>query len=185
MRAVRALTSLPLLLPLLFVGTAPRSWPIFRERAEQAGGLPKFVVNEFESYLRCGILEHGLAHFACRRCGQSLVAAWSCKSRGFCPSCIGRRMSDSAAHLVDEVLPKVAIRQWVCSLPWQLRYVLGYDAKLCSAVLAAFTGALRRSFGRRAKRAFGLRSVEDAQFGAVTVIQRGDSALRLATPRCA
>jgi hypothetical protein len=49
-------------------------------------------------------------------------------------------MSDSAAHLVDEVLPKVPVRQWVCSLPWQLRYAMGYDAKLCSAVLAAFMG---------------------------------------------
>jgi hypothetical protein len=34
------------------------------------------------------------------RCGESQVVAWSCKRRGFCPSCIGRRMSDSAAHLV-------------------------------------------------------------------------------------
>ena len=60
---------------------------------------------------------------------------------------------------------------------------MGYDAELCSGVLAAFTGALRRSFGRRAKQAFGLRSVEDAPplqiGGAVTVIQRGDSSLRL------
>lgn len=145
-------------------------WPSFRERAEQAGGLPKFVTDEFDAYLRCGILEHGFAHFACRRCGQSQVVAWSCKRRGFCPSCIGRRMSDSAAHLVDEVLPKVPIRQWVCSLPWQLRYAMGYDAKLCSAVLAAFIGALRRSLRRRAKRMCGLDSVEDAQFGAVTFI---------------
>ena len=31
----------------------------------------------------------------------------SCKRRGFCPSCLGRRMSDLAAHLVDEVSPEV------------------------------------------------------------------------------
>lgn len=43
-----------------------------------------------------------------------MVVAFSCKGRGFCPSCTGRRMADLAAHLVDEVLPKVAIRQWVC-----------------------------------------------------------------------
>jgi hypothetical protein len=156
-----------------------RHWPTFRERAERAGGLPKFVTDEFEAYLRCGILEHGFAHFACRRCGQSLTVAWSCKRRGFCPSCIGRRMSDCAARLVDEVLPQVPVRQWVCSLPWQLRYAMGYDAELCSAVLAEFINALRRSLRRRAKLALGLRSVEDAQFGALTFIQRGDSSLRL------
>jgi hypothetical protein len=69
--------------------------------------------------------------------------------------------------------------QWVCSLPWQLRYAMGYDAGLCSAVLAAFLGALRRSLRRRAKQTCDLSSVEDAQFGAVTFIQRADSSLRL------
>jgi hypothetical protein len=36
--------------------------PRFEERAEErGGGLPQFVVREFEQYLPCGILEHGLA----------------------------------------------------------------------------------------------------------------------------
>lgn len=156
-----------------------RDWPSFCERAELEGGLPKFVVDEFEAYLRCGILEHGLAHLACRRCGESVVVGFSCKRRGFCPACLGRRMSDIAAHLVDEVLPKVPIRQWVCSLPWRLRYAMGYNRELCADVLAAFIGALRRSLRRRAKRELGLRSVEDAQIGAITFVQRGDSSLRL------
>jgi len=34
-------------------------WPRFLERAEEAGGLPRFVVREFEEYLRCGLLAHG------------------------------------------------------------------------------------------------------------------------------
>jgi len=154
-------------------------WSSFRERAEQAGGLPKFVVDEFEAYLRCGILEHGLAHLACSRCGHSMVVAFSCKRRGFCPSCLGRRMSDIAAHLVDEVLPKVPVRQWVCSLPWRLRYAMGYDRRLCADVLAVFIAALRRSLRHRAKLELGLCSVDDAQIGALTFVQRGDSSLRL------
>ena len=31
----------------------------------------------------------------------------SCKGRGFCPSCGGRRMAERAAHLVDHVFPDV------------------------------------------------------------------------------
>jgi hypothetical protein len=31
----------------------------FREQAEEAGGLPRFVVREVEEYLRCGRLDHG------------------------------------------------------------------------------------------------------------------------------
>jgi hypothetical protein len=33
----------------------------FLERAEQSRGLPDFIVEEFEAYLRCGMLEHGIA----------------------------------------------------------------------------------------------------------------------------
>ena len=154
-------------------------WPRFLERAEESGGLPKFVVDEFDAYLGCGILEHGLVQLACTGCGHEMVVAFSCKRRGFCPSCLGRRMSDMAAHLVDEVLPEVPIRQWVCSLPWMLRYPMGYDRALCADVLRVFVGALKRSLRWRAKRALNLRSVRDALVGAITFVQRSDSALRL------
>lgn len=39
-----------------------------------------------EAYLRCGILEHGIAHLACSRCGHSMIVTFSCKRRRFCPS---------------------------------------------------------------------------------------------------
>jgi len=36
----------------------PSAWtPAFREELEEAGGLPRFVVREFEDYLQCWILE--------------------------------------------------------------------------------------------------------------------------------
>ena len=41
-------------------------WPAFLERAEEAGGLPRFVVREVDAYLECGLLEHGLVHLRCR-----------------------------------------------------------------------------------------------------------------------
>lgn len=154
-------------------------WPEFRQRAEEAGGLSRFVVREFEQYLRCGILEHGLARLACRRCGHETVIAFSCKRRGFCPSCCGRRMSDTAAHLVESVLPAVPYRQWVCSLPFSLRTAVGFDRRLCADVLEVFIEALLRQLRWRVKRAFGLASVDGALVGAITFIQRFDSALRL------
>jgi hypothetical protein len=68
--------------------------------AEDAGGggLPRFVVDEVESFLRCGILAHGFIRVACDGCGESRLVAFACKRRGFCPSCLGRRMCDFAAH---------------------------------------------------------------------------------------
>jgi len=36
-------------------------------------------------------------------------------------------MTESAARLVDHVLPHVAFRQWVLSLPYRLRYLLPWN----------------------------------------------------------
>jgi hypothetical protein len=115
-------------------------WPEFRARADEAGGLPRFVTREIHDYLGCGILERGLLVVACERCGFERLVAFSCKRRGFCPSCLGRRMNDVAVHLEEAVLPAVPMRQWVCSLPWKLRYLLGYDRELCAEVRGAFVG---------------------------------------------
>ncbi len=48
-------------------------WTAFRERAEEAGGLPRFVVREVEDYLRCGRLERGCVRVGCDRCGFTLL----------------------------------------------------------------------------------------------------------------
>jgi hypothetical protein len=79
--------------------------------------LPAFVVAEVEAFLRCGILAHGLVLAKCRDCGWSRAVAFSCQRRGFCPSCIGRRMCDFAARLVTSVFPRVPVRQWVLTVP--------------------------------------------------------------------
>ena len=47
-----------------------------------------------------------------------------CKGRGVCPSCNGRRMAQTAAHLVDRVILPVPVRQWVISVPKRLRCFL-------------------------------------------------------------
>ncbi|GMV13973.1 MAG: hypothetical protein AMXMBFR56_21970 [Polyangiaceae bacterium] len=159
--------------------TVAEHWPAFLERAEEHGGLPRFVVKEFEEYLRCGRLEHGCLHLVCRECGYSELVAFSCKKRGFCPSCVGRRMADTAVHLEERVLPRVPIRHWICSLPWGLRALLGYDRKLCAEVVSAFMAEVDRSLRWRAKRELDLASVADAHTGGVVAVQRTDSALRL------
>ena len=50
----------------------------------------------------------------------------------------GRRMAEHAASLVDEVLPRVPVRQWVLTLPYRLRYRLAWDHVLCRAVLGVY-----------------------------------------------
>ncbi len=67
--------------------------------------LPKFVTDELEAFLDCGIASRGFALLSCEDCPEKKLVAWSCKGRAFCPSCFGRRMAQGAANLVEHVLP--------------------------------------------------------------------------------
>ena len=82
--------------------------------------LPSTVQREFEDYLKCGRLEYGFLRVRCTDCHQERLVAFSCKRCGFCPSCGARRMTESAALLVDEILPQAPMRQWVLSVPYPL-----------------------------------------------------------------
>ena len=93
-----------------------------------AGTLPlsTFARNDAhaDAFLECGILAHGFLRLHCGDCGHDKLVAFSCKRRGFCPSCGARRMAQTAAHLVDHVIPRVPVRQWALSLPIPLRLLL-------------------------------------------------------------
>ncbi len=84
-------------------------------------------------------------------------------------------MNESAARLVDSVLPRVPVRQWVLSLPHRLRYLLAWDHALARAVLAVYARALLGFQRRRARR----RGVRAGHGGCVTVIQRFGGGLNL------
>ena len=84
-------------------------------------GVPDHVEKEFRSYLTCGVLANGFARARCSSCGYEFLVAFSCKGRGACPSCSAKRMAETAAHLVDHVIPHVPVRQFVLSVPKRLR----------------------------------------------------------------
>jgi hypothetical protein len=154
-------------------------------------GLPAYVRQEFERYLDCGILANGFARVRCPDCGHDEVVAFTCKGRGFCPSCMGRRMADTAAYLVDRVLPEVPIRQWVLSFPWDIRLHLARDSGLLTRAINIFVEEVFRYYEReliyaqedldpddwRHRRS--LRSGKEAVGGAVTAVQRFGSSLNL------
>ena len=54
-------------------------------------------------------------------------------------------MADTAAHLVDRVLPRVPMRQWVLAFPPRVRLHLAYDARLFGAALTLFVGSSLRA----------------------------------------
>jgi hypothetical protein len=98
---------------LLYAVVAEELETFLAAERERGHDIPGFVENEFRAFLDCGILARGLIRVHCDSCGLDRVIGFSCKRRGFCPSCGGRRMADTATHLVDRVLPDVPVRQWV------------------------------------------------------------------------
>ena len=131
---------------------------------------------ELRRYLECGILAYGFARARCDECGHDFLVAFSCKGRGICPSCNARRMAETAAHLVDHVLPPLPMRQWVLSLPKRLRYYLQRDREALNAVLRIFLDEIERHL-----RVHSPGAGPDARAGAVAFIHRFGSSLNLHT----
>ena len=148
----------------------------FFAQTEVAAGadLPQFVKDELDAFPECGILAHGFLCRRCGDCGHDKLVAFSCKRRGFCPSCEARRMAQTAAHLVDHVIPPLPLRQWVLSLPIPLRLLLAAQPKLVTPVLQAVHWVITRHLLGQA----GLKA-DEVDSGAVTLIQRFGSAADL------
>ena len=103
-------------------------------------------------------------------CNGKLTAT----SRGFCPSCGAKRMVEHAALLVDEILPEAPYRQWVLSVPFQLRFLFASKPEVMSKAL----GIVYRTIATHLVLAAG-HTHDTAHTGAITFIQRFGSALNL------
>src|SRR5262249_27906371 len=143
----------------------------------EATGLPAYVQREFDAYLQCGILAHGFLRLGCDTCPKELLLPFSCKRRGFCPACAARRMAQTAAHLVEYVIPWVPTRQWVVSVPVPLRYWMAASQDLTAQVHTIIRTTIGQYYVNQAvTRGFARANLQP---GSVTFIQRSGSALNL------
>jgi hypothetical protein len=153
-----------------------RHAPAFWAACEQRGRhYPPFVQRQLSSFARCGDPAHGFARIYCPHCRREELLAFSCKVRQLCPCCCARRMNAQAAHLVDHVLPTVPLRQWVLTVPFEIRALLAFDPKLLSL--------LRRIYVQETLRFFEVQlastGVLQPRGGAVNFAHRVDGALRI------
>lgn len=145
---------------------------VFRE--QHGKRLPRYVEQELRRYLRCGILAHGFLRVVCSTCRCEMLVAFSCKCRATCPSCGVRRASGTAAHLVDEVLPDVPVRQWVLTAPHDVRRVLALHPLALTAGARIFVEEIARWQKQQAKG----RGIDGGETGAVTFVQRFNATLQ-------
>jgi hypothetical protein len=145
--------------------------------------LPRYVTQEFHKYLSCGDFAQGFVHTRCDHCGYDLAVAFSCKVRGLCPSCAGRRMAGTAAHLVDCVLPAVPTRQYVLAMPYELSGLAATRPAVLTALSRIFWETVQRRYripasgDRRWLRSTG--PLAPVETGAITGVHRAGASLNV------
>lgn len=171
---------------LCYVPRSPQKTPCYKivnenldtfigNRQYEGRPLPKFVVDEFEAFLRCGIPAFGFLRLKCCSCDNEKITAFSCKKRGFCPSCCAKRKAEAAAHLVDNILPLVPYRQFVITFPIPMRYWLQTNKKLYSKIHGIVIQCIHQFYEARGHDL----GIDSPKPGTISFTQRWGSALNL------
>ena len=84
-------------------------------------------------------------------------------------------MANTAAHLVDRILPDVPVRKYVLSLPFELRALAAFKPEVLRAMARLFVESIFGLYRTRARRD----GLMGGECGAVTFVQRFGGSLNL------
>ena len=87
---------------------------VYESRFEKECGYLRPVV---ERYLDCGNPRSGFARIHCPDCHGEHLLTFSCKTRGFCPSCHAKRREEWGQWMRETLLLSVPHRQVVLTIP--------------------------------------------------------------------
>lgn len=150
-------------------------------RRQSGSPVSAFVVKDFNKFLGCGDIAGGSATTYCPNCDQESTVVFSCKRRGFCTHCLGRRQWDQSRVLQERVVGDTPVRPWVISLPPPLRNLAAFNSRLVTHILNGIVDEIFRYYRWKAKRELYLQFARDARPGSVTMIHRvsGDGRVNL------
>jgi hypothetical protein len=103
-----------------------RVWPV--RFARQRGALRPVVERVLREFLKCGLLQHGFARLWCGECRRSVLVAFSCRGRPFCPSCEkrGQLLWADITYLSSRLSPSQLNQAFVrAGTGWQESLTLG------------------------------------------------------------
>jgi hypothetical protein len=133
--------------PLAYTPRDPTRTALYRLVADQRatfakvtaeqGHVPSFVNESFERFLRCGGLACGFAHYRCTSCQHDHLVPRSCKARGLCPSCGGKRTMSLTRHVISACY-EGAVTQWVGLGPMRGRPVVKLGTSLARHLASAY-----------------------------------------------
>jgi ribosomal protein S27E len=107
----------------------------YEYRYEKEYGYFRPVIKDVvEKYLDCGNPMCGFARIRCPDCGEERLLMFSCKTRGFCPSCHAKRREEWGEWMRKELLLDVPHRQVVFTMPKMLRLFFRFKRKLLDSL---------------------------------------------------
>ena len=132
----------------------------YEGRFEKEYGFLRPIVKEVvERYLDCGNPRCGFARIRCSGCGQERLLMFSCRTRGFCPSCHAKRLEEWDEWMREELLLDIPHRQVVFTIPKMLRLFFKYKRRLLGDLCQTAVQALLRTqglLGHRRRPSFGM-----------------------------
>jgi len=110
----------------------------YESRFEKEYGFLRPIIKDVvERYLDCGF-----ARIRCPDCGEERLLYFSCRTRGFCPSCHSKRWEEWGEWMREKLLLDVPHRQVVFTVPKILRIFFRYKRRLlgelCRAAVQTF-----------------------------------------------
>ena len=116
----------------------------YESRFEKEYGFLRPIIKEVvERYFDCGNPRCGFARIRCPDCGEERLLMFSCRTRGFCPSCHAKRLEEWGEWMRETLLLDVPHRQVVFVIPKMLRIFFKYNRRLlgllCRLALRSLT----------------------------------------------
>jgi hypothetical protein len=90
----------------------------YESRFEKQHGFLRPIIKEVvERYLDCGNPRCGFARIRCPYCHTEHLLMFSCRTRGFCPSCHAKRLEEWGESVRETLLLDIPHRQVVSHIP--------------------------------------------------------------------
>jgi ribosomal protein S27E len=119
----------------------------YESRFQREYGFFRPIIKDVvERYLDCGNPRCGFARIRCPDCGEERLLMFSCRTRGFCPSCHSKRLEEWGEWMRETLLLDVPHRQVVFTIPKMLRIFFRYNRRLLGELCRLALRCLTRYF---------------------------------------